>query len=227
MYQNFFNDIRQEDMRSYFLEDLSHYGHLKKYTKGEPVDIGAERYVAIVTKGMVSQYVISQKGYEKQLYLIRSGEIFGEMAYFCGGNDAILSKAKVDSEICVLCARTLEEQLQKHPDIYRQFMHSMTRKFRIVLLQLTNTTFNEGFGQVADALLRLSSCSESSMKERNCLGIPFTHQELANNIGCSRITVTRCLNRLIKEDVIVYEEKRIVIKDSEKLKNYVDVVIED
>lgn len=226
MYQSFFDDSRQQDMRSFFLDNLSKLGCSKKYRKNESVEINNEKYVAIVTQGIVSQYIISHKGYEKQLYLIRPGEIFGEMAYFCGGADAILSKTKEETEIVILCADALEEQLRLHPEIHRQFMHSMTRKFRILLLQLTNATFNEGIGQVADALLRLSSCSESNMRLRKSLGISFTQQELANNVGCSRITVTRCLNKFLKDGIIAYDGKCIIITDVEKLKCYVDGIIE-
>jgi CRP-like cAMP-binding protein len=158
--------------------------------------------------------------------MIRPGEIFGEMSYFCGGKDAILSSSKEDTEIVIICADLIEKELRLHPEIYRQFMNSMTRKFRILLLQLANTTFNEGFGQVADALLRLFFCSESNMRRRNSLGIYFTQQELANNVGCSRITVTRCLNKFLKEGIIAYDDKCITLIDMEKLKQYIDEIVE-
>lgn len=227
MYQEFFDDNRQEIMRCYFLNELSKLGIVKKFKKNDTIIIERGKYVAIVVKGIVSQNVTSLNGYEKQLYVIRPGELFGEMPYFCGGDDYITNKAKTDSEVSILCADTLEKELGKNPVVYRHFIHSLTRKFRIVMLQLTNATFNDGVGRIADALLRLSSCSEINVRERHSIGTVYTHQELANNVGCSRITVTRCLNKFLKENIIAYENKAIVIKNPEALERYVDRITMD
>lgn len=226
MYQKFFDSNRQSIMRKYFLNEASKLGQVRKYKKHELININLESYVAIVVKGVVTQSVISLKGHEKALYLIRPGEIFGEMVYFCGGPDSIIARAKVDSEISIINKDTLEQELRQHPDIYRHFIHSITRKFRIVMLQLTNTTFNDSIGRIADTLLRLSSCENDDSKKGKILNMVFTHQELAYNIGCSRITVTKCLNEFEKRNIIGYENKKIIINKPEELEKYIDIIEE-
>lgn len=225
MYESFFDNNRQLVMRNYFLNELSKMGKIQEYKKNEVIDI--EDNVGIVVKGVISQSIISLKGNEKLLYLIRPGEILGEMMHFCGGTDYIVTIAKENSQIAVINRDILEIELSKNPEIYRHFIHSMTRKFRIVMLQLTNSIFNDSIGKIADALLRLSACAEPDLKGRTSVNMIYTHQELANNIGCSRITVTRCLNKFQDEGIISYENKNIIINDPDSLKQYINIVVEE
>jgi CRP/FNR family cyclic AMP-dependent transcriptional regulator len=224
MYNKFFDCDRQTIMRNYFLNTLSKLGQNKKYNKNELIDVDFELNVAIVVKGVVKQSVISSKGNEKVLYLIRSGEVLGEMIYFCGGIDSIVSTAKEYVEIAILSQEVIETELSKKPEINRYFMYSMTRKFRIVMLQLTSAVFNDSRGKLADTLLRLSSTSEPDSSGLVSLSRVFTHEELANIIGCSRITVTKCLNELFSDGVICYDVKKIIINKPEVLKTYIDLV---
>lgn len=224
MYKEFFDSDRQLIMRDYFLNTLGKLGQIRKYKKNELIDIDCDACIGIVVKGVVVQSIISSKGHEKILYLLRSGEIFGEMIYFCGGLDSIVSSAKEDVEITILRQEILEKQLSFEPQIHRYFMHSMTRKFRIVMLQLTSAIFNDARGQLADALLRLSSTAEPYNKGLVTLNCIYTHEELSNIIGCSRITVTRCLNEFLKDNVISLNDRKIIINKPEVLKTYIDLV---
>ncbi|MBU5485102.1 Crp/Fnr family transcriptional regulator [Clostridium sp. MSJ-11] len=225
MYESFFDNDRQSFMRNYFLNELSKMGKIEKYKKNEIIDI--EGNVGIIVKGVVKQSIISVKGDEKLLYLIRPGEVLGEMTYFCGGKDYIVTIAKENSQIAIINRDILEMELSKNPEVYRHFIHSMTRKFRIVMLQLTNNMFNDSIGKIADALLRLSACAEIDSKERISVNMIYTHQELANNIGCSRITVTRCLKKFQDEGIISYENKNIIINKPNGLKEYINTVVEE
>lgn len=224
MYESFFDNNKQAVMRNYFLTELSKSGKIKEYKKNEIINI--EDNVGIVVKGVISQNIISLKGNEKLLYLIRPGEILGEMTHFCGGVDYIVTIAKENSQVSIINREVLEIELSKNPKIYRHFIHSMTRKFRIVMLQLTNNIFNDSIGKIADTLLRLSACAEPDLKGRTSVNMTYTHQELANNIGCSRITVTRCLNKFQDEGVISCENKNIIINKPDSLKEYIDTVEE-
>ena len=52
----------------------------------------------------------------------------------------------------------------------------------------------------------------------------FTQGELAHNVGCSRITVTRVLKKFMAENLIGMKNKKIVINDMEALAAYTDRV---
>lgn len=174
----------------------------------------------------MTQSVFSLSGYEKILYLIRGGEVLVEMIYFCGGIDAIVSTAKEYVEVAILNGKVLERELNLKPEIHRYFMHSMTRKFRIVMLQLTSAIFNDSRGKLADTLLRISSTSEQDNFGIASLSRVFTHEELSNIVGCSRVTVTKCLNDFFINKVISYDTKKIIINKPDVLKTYINLVEE-
>lgn len=225
MYNELFDKDRQKNMRNYFLNNLSKAGLIRTFSKNEVVDIDFENYFGIVVDGVVSINILSSKGNQKLLYVLRPGEIFGEMNYFCGGSTLTVAMVKQRARISIIHRDILEEELSKNPNIYRYFIHSITRKYRIIMLQLTNNVFNDSIGRIADALLRFASCSTGTNKEgKTILDTPFTHQELACNIGCSRITVTRCLNKFIDEGIITYEGKKIIVENPLALKQYIDVI---
>lgn len=226
MYKDLFDDERQTEMRRYFLNLANTVGIIKSYKKKEVINYEGDDFVGIVVKGVISQSIISSKGNIHSLYLLREGEIFGETFYFCGGENNISTIAREDSEVSFLLKDKLNMELINNPEGYRYFIHSITRKFRIILFQLTNKVFNDSMGKVADTLLRLSSCTGEGPSGRNVINMIFTHQELTNIIGCSRITVTNCLNRLLSEKIISYEDKKIVINDPEALKKYIDLILD-
>jgi CRP-like cAMP-binding protein len=84
---------------------------------------------------------------------------------------------------------------------------------------MVSNVFNNSTGKVADTLIRLISTSNSLQTEKtnNMVVVPFTQGELANIVGCSRITVTRILNQFIDQDLISMSNKKIVIKNFDGL----------
>ncbi len=226
MYEVLFDEKKQDQMRDYFLNFLSKSGANKKVKKGET--LASERgYIGIVIKGKLCKNIVSSKGKERLLYVLRPGEILGEMSYFCGGSLDVIVRAKDNSEVSLLSKEILDKILIDNPEVYKYFIHSMTRKYRIVTLELTNATFNDSYGKIADALLRISACVGKDSAARKCIPMNYTHQELANNIGCSRITVTKGLSCFCDKDIIEYDDKQIIIKDEKALIEYIDTIGEE
>ncbi len=51
------------------------------------------------------------------------------------------------------------------------------------------------------------------------LGMRLTHQNLANAIGTTRVTVTRLLSKLKSEDAIAFDRDRHIIIKHDSFKN--------
>ncbi|MDN5331526.1 MAG: family transcriptional regulator, cyclic receptor protein [Tepidanaerobacteraceae bacterium] len=220
-YEKIFDIKRQEKMRSFFL-DLAKQGSKKFYKKGEIIKINSsEAYIAIVTKGRVKQSVFGYNGREKILYFLQPGEIFGEFAYLGGGEDMIEGQAMEHSEISVLFEKDLERILKSNPEAYKYITHSMCRKFRILMMQLYDLLFKDSLGKLCDVLLRLCCQQNKVLDDGRIIDLPLTHENIAQLIGCDRVTVTKCLNKLKKEGIIEVSQKKIMIKQIEKLEEFV------
>ena len=206
VYQQLFDQIQQEEMRNYFL-GLGKKGMLKEYEADEIVELSRDN-LAIVIEGCLKQSLYSRSGSEKTLYFLQYGEILGEMDYFSCGKNEIMSYALERSIIAVMDRKVMEEELQKNPLAYKYFMHSITRKFRIVMLQMTGLVFNDSLGKLAEVLLRLSSQVGLEVEEGIMINFTLTHEEMASLIGCSRATVTKGLNKLKDADLIKIVNKK-------------------
>lgn len=231
MYSDIFNENSQNKMRSFFLEELSKKGILKRYDKNDVIHIPDNDFVAIVVEGNIKQTLYSCRGTEKTLYFLQPGEIFGEMDYFGGGKGNIISKSVENSAISVVKQEQLNRVLQDKPEAYRYFLHSITRKFRIVMLQMSDMCFNTSIEKIADVLLRLSCqggnliSKEVEADGRENLVISMSHQELGDLIGCSRITVTKGLNELKNKKIVGLQNRKIIINDIKKLEEMLNVVV--
>lgn len=226
-YSDVFDEKKQNEMRTFFIDVLAARGTVKSYDRNDvisPANPGDS--FGIVVEGKVSKAMISVSGREKLLYFLRPGELFGEMNLMDGGSLNYVLYAKEPSSVSYVSRSILDEELCRNPDAYLYFIHSMTRKFRIVALQLANNVFNDSTGRVADALIRLSACSDTrdvDMTE-GMITTALTQSELAYNVGCSRVTIARILKSFFDEGLLERANKKIVIKNMEGLAKYTDRV---
>lgn len=223
MYQKLFNQQQQQEMRQFFL-DLAEEGNLKEISTAAEISLSENNSFAVVYSGQIKQLLLSRKGCQKSLYILRPGEIFGEMDYFNGGPNQILNTAMKNSVISVISKDILEKRLKKRPEIYQYFIHSITRKFRIIMLQMSGLIFNNSAGKLAELLIRLASQESQETDAGVIIDFRLTHQEIADLIGCSRSTVSRELNNFKKEKIITVNNKYITIKDFSALKQYINSV---
>ena len=89
------------------------------------------------------------------------------------------------------------------------------------MFQMANMAFSDSIGKVADTLIRLYYQEGEEIIQGKKIKDKFTHEEIAKLIGCSRVTVTRALNKFRDENIIDIVNGEIVIKNIEKLEKYI------
>ncbi|OWZ84659.1 Crp/Fnr family transcriptional regulator [Natranaerobius trueperi] len=215
-YKSSFDETRQDLMRNFFL-DLSTKGTNKSFKRGNYIDIPSGTTFGIVVDGRVKESIYGQNGEEKILYILQPGEIFGEITYFGKGEDYLNTVCLENCRVSFIEKEYLESMLVNDPEGYSFVFHSIIRKFRILMYQMSNMTFNTAVEQLADTLYRLKTQQGKNRSGEWEIAIHLTHQQLANLIGCSRVTVTRGLNDFCKEGIIEIKKKKIIIKDLDRL----------
>lgn len=223
LYKKLFNQQKQAKMREVFLQ-LAQKGRILKIDKAEQIVLSEKQSFAIVCSGQIKQSLFSQDGSEKSLYLLRAGEIFGEMDYFTESENKLINTAMKKSSIALISRNELEKRLKKEADLYRYFIHSISRKFRIVMLQMAGMVFNDSAGKLAEILIRLAAQEGIETEAGINLDLNLTHQDLADLIGCSRSTVSRELNNFKQHGLIKIVKKQIIIKDLKALKKYINQI---
>ncbi|WP_432663766.1 Crp/Fnr family transcriptional regulator [Wukongibacter baidiensis] len=223
MYRELFDLELQEEMTSFYLNHLSKLGILKTYKKGEEINPPHADEIYIVIKGALKEVLYSTEGDEICFFRLPEGTIGGEMDYFDGYRTCVLMKAIKKSVVCSVHRDVLEKELAKHPRIYRYFIHSITRKYRLLMLKMADDKFNDSTGKLASTLLRFAAMQEGELKNDTTIEYryTYTHEELAKYLGCSRITVTNVLNFFKENNLIDVQNKHITIKNVDGLKQYV------
>ena len=222
MYKELFDEEKQNKMRNFFINDFAPLGNVYNYSKNEVININEDSFVAVVTRGRVKHSLYDTNGGEKLLYFLKSGEIFGEVDYFTGSKLSLIVKTMEPTTISVVPGNILDEFLISKPMAYRYFIHSISRKYRISIFQISDMLFSSSNPRIADTIYRLALQDLTYVDGNYIINTAMTHQDLANLIGCSRVTVTRTLKRLKTEGVIDVKNKKIIIKDLDKLKSHIE-----
>lgn len=219
MYRELFNPVEQEKMTLYFAETLALKGNIKVFKKNTLIDPMDADHVYIVLSGECRQGLVSSEGSERTFFRLTRGTIFGEMDFFDGDRTCEITYVTMRSEISVVSRTVLEEALKENPEMYRCFIHSIIRKYRLLMLQIADVRFNDSIGILASALLRIGAMQEGcDLESKTFILHPYKHEELANNLGLSRPTVTNGLCYLREKGLISVQGKNIVIEKVSELK---------
>ena len=191
-----------EELFDYFKQ----VGTIKHYQKNEIIymqDDCADE-LCLVLKGRVRVYHIKKNGDEINYDVLDKGRIFGESSLYENAYRPTTVSAINDVEIITCHLQDLYPYLSSSLDL------------TISLLKMLN---DNRYEKVAAFLYDLS---KDNNKEKNLLfgRIPYTHQEIADSLAISRVTVTKVLNQFKEEGLIDIQYGHIQVLERQKLYNH-------
>jgi CRP-like cAMP-binding protein len=103
-------------------------------------------------------------------------------------------------------------EIESSPQLTQTMLNQVTRRIR----QTEAILAIAGLRRVEDRLLQLlkllkQEMGESLADERARISIRLTHQNIANAIGTTRVTVTRLLGEFQRQDIITIDNERHII----------------
>lgn len=158
-------------------------------------------------KGRVKVFMTSIDGAEKTLNTASHGEILGEGAFFDKKPRVSSARALTSSELIMIDKEKLTELIAKHPKLAFELLEILANRIRLLSTQLDSMTFMQADARIAQLLLE----SESDGK------VQLTHEEIANAVGVSRVTVSKTLGVFAKDGIIATEYRGVAIKNKDKL----------
>lgn len=212
-----FNKEAQQNMKRFFLQKLAPLGDKREYQKGQILDID-EEHIYIVCSGYFKQIAYHEGGREITFFRLDPGTLIGEMNWFESTRIPLITMSlERGSVISRVSSATIEKCLKENPERYRYFIHSITRKYNIVMLKYQNLALNDSRGRLASFLLSALAQHSDTTKEKDLINYAYTHQEIAKTIGISRITVSKVLKAFQEEGLIEYNNKYIRILKPQRL----------
>ncbi len=172
-----------------------------------------QNYMYIILSGKVKVGYVGSEGKEHILAVHKAGDFFGEMALLDGKTSPATVTAMEDTDILIMSRRDFEEYLLKNSKVLRQIIAILCSRLRESWMMLKVLGLPRSEDRVRTVLRHLGL--QYGIKDRRgvVLTIKLTHQDLADYSAVSRETVTRLLNRLIRDgEIEVLEDKNLLLK---------------
>lgn len=192
----------QSELRQ-LLEELYSGRTLHAFKSGQPIRMLPDE-IWVVCRGVVQLGTLYDSGDEAMLGLACPSMPFGLPLSFIRPYQA---SALTDVDLMRLTVAEVEQSPALTQGLFRQ----LTRR----LQQTEAVLAMVGYRRVEDRLRHFLLLLKQEIGQPNPggtrLGIRLTHQQLANAIGTTRVTVTRLLSQLQEEHWLVVDNNRHII----------------
>jgi len=181
-----------------------------------PEDISDQFF--ILRKGKVKIFTESSDGKEMILAILGPGEIFGELALVGQEKREHYAEAMEDTVICSMKAHEIKDWLSANPEINLQITKIIGEKLKKVQSRLKSLVFQSAPDRIKDFIREQVDEHGRDVGYEKEVKLSLTHQDIANLTATSRQTVTTVLSDLEKKEIILYDRKRILVRDYAALK---------
>lgn len=175
--------------------------------------------IYIVLKGKMTLYRNSEEGQKRVIFILNEGEIINEVIF-----DEKVSSANCeafeDSELLCFLKDDIMKAMSMDFKLTEFIINSMSKKIRRLYRQLKNTVPIRIDKRLAAKLWKLSRDYGIPADEGTLINLNITVTYLADMLGSSRETISRCLRVLENEGLIKVKNKKIYVVSSEKLSIY-------
>ncbi|MBI4699096.1 MAG: Crp/Fnr family transcriptional regulator [Nitrospirae bacterium] len=173
------------------------------------------KFMYFIYSGKVKAVQISEDGKEQILAIHSKGEFFGEMSLLDGKTSPATVIAMEDSEIGLISKADFDRHILGNNKVLRQMTLMFCSKLREAWMRLRVLSFADSEHRIRAVLKLLSDQSGIKNPRGVTITIKLTHKDIAGYASVSRETVTRLIDRLIKDgEIEVIGSKNILLRPS-------------
>ncbi len=197
------------------LEEFDLPKHHVLFSPGAPCEA-----IYFIERGRVRVTRLSPEGKSVILALLGPGELLGEAAWESGEHD---SYAETLEDACVyqIGREAFQNFIRENPEFGLRFINVLGGRLKQAQARIEDLVFRQVPSRVARLLLTLAESHGKVTPAGIRVEFPLTHQEIADMVGSSRVTVTQILNKFRTSKWINIESKRITIHDMNALEELV------
>ncbi len=207
---NFLNSLSKSEKM-----DLSNCSVMREAEKNQliylPHDISSRIYFLKEGKVKIASY--SEDGREMIHAILGPGEIFGELALAGEESREQFAKATESVIYCQISVPEFEEFLKRNHSLNMEVTKLIGFRLKRISSRLERMWFKSAPERVCYLLKELADDHGKKIGDEIEVKLNLTHQELASLAATTRQTVTTTLNDLEKKAVIIYDRRRILVKN--------------
>ncbi len=203
------------DLTELELLDVEAHITMKRIGKNEVVlfEEDTVNFIYFVYSGKVRVVQTSEQGRERILKIHKKNEYFGEMAILDGKTSPATVIAMEDSEIGLLGRDDFNRIRANNDRICQQTIAVLCRRLREAWMTIRTMSFATAEEKIMAALDQLKRANGVRDQRGVIITMRLTHSQIASYASVSRETVTRTLNKLVKEGSIeILDNKSILVK---------------
>lgn len=207
------------------LEAVAKVCHWHRYEAGEEI----VRYhddsnsVFFIAQGEMRVTYFSMSGQEVILCDLPAGEIFGELTAIDGRSRSATVVARTNSLLASISSSAFQELIFTKRQISAAILQRLTGQIRRLTERVFEFSTLAARNRIHAELLRLTK-KQAVIANVAIISPAPTHIELANLVSTHREAVTRELNNLAKENLILRKDHELHILDVAKLTEMVENV---
>jgi len=203
------SDKEFSDMKHIFIE--------KNYARNKTILLEEDtlNYMYIILSGKVKVVHSGMDGKEHIVAIHKKGDFFGEMALLDGKTSPATVVALEDTSVTIISKNDFEKFLLRNDKILRQTVSVLCNRLRESWMMIKVLSLPNAEDRVRAVLNILSNYYGFRDARGTVLSSNLTHQNIADYSLVSRETVTRLMNRLVKDgEIEILENRDIVLNPS-------------
>jgi CRP-like cAMP-binding protein len=195
-----FDFSANETVRTYEKDDMI-------FAEGEPAE-----EIFIIRKGFVKIAKVTKKG-EILLEIIKSGDIFGEMALLEAKPRSASAVAHEQCDLMVVNQANFDQLIKTQPQLITRLITLLAERIWICYRKLINTHINNPLYRMYDMLLIQLENLRVNVAVRGPYTFEFGTKELLNMIGLPSGEGGETLKKMMKSHFVKIVQDKITIQD--------------
>ena len=175
--------------------------------------------VYVVKDGRVCITTYSSTGIEQQLYIAEQGTLFGERSSLLGESHMTTAVSIVDSSVYAIPINIFQDRLAASPALNQAVLQILCRKNSLLVGRLLSHSSSDSLQRIAQVLLDMVHAYGTETGSGCEISIRFSHQDVANLLHISRVTVTKAFQTMSQEGILRRNQGHILICDRKKLEH--------
>lgn len=197
------------------LEELELPKHHMVFSPGAPSEA-----IYFIEKGRVRLTRLSPEGKTVILALLGPGDLIGEASWEAGEHDSYAETLE-ESRIYQISREAFQNFIRENTEFGLRLIQIIGGRLKQAQARIEDLVFRQVPSRVARLLVTLAEQHGKVTPNGIRVEFPLTHQEIADLVGSSRVTVTQILNRFRSSHWIDIESKRVTIHNLDALEEMV------
>ncbi|MCE5336188.1 MAG: Crp/Fnr family transcriptional regulator [Desulfobacteraceae bacterium] len=199
------------------LEELARISLDQRFDKGQSLfsEGGKAKGFYLLLSGRMKIYKLSLEGKEQILHIFGSGEIFGEVPVFAGGNYPASAEAIESSRVLFFPRGDFVRLIEREPSIALNMLAILSQRLRRFTHLIEDLSLKEVPARLAAYLIYLGGRSADSEN----LELDITKAQLAGLLGTIPETLSRILAKMAQQQILAVEGRRITVLDRTALES--------